>query len=333
MLKCAIIGLGGLGQMHLKNMIQIERETGSASVVALCDVDTGRFTQTVETNLGGAEAIDMAPYRKYTNVDELLEKETLDFVISAVPTYLHAEIAIKALRHGLHTFSEKPMALHPDQCDAMIAAAHEAGRLLTIGHCLRFWPEYQVLKKIIDSGDYGSVVKAEFTRYSPLPTWTWDNWMLDFDKSGGAALDLHVHDIDTICWLFGQPEWVSSRATHAVMPYDSITTSYGYSGKVVTAVGDWGMGAKYPFSMGFLVRLERATVSLDHNGLHVYTSDEISSPPLACHDAYRAEIEAFIQCIESRVENRFNPPEASAYAIRIARAEMRSAKQNVPVML
>lgn len=333
MLKCAIIGLGGLGQMHLENMVQIERERGTASVAALCDVDSGRFTQTVETNLGGAKAIDMAPYRKYTDVDELLEKEALDFVISAVPTYLHAEIAIKALRRGLHTFSEKPMALTPGECSAMIAAARAAGRQLTIGHCLRFWPEYQALKQIVDAGGYGGVVKAEFTRYSPLPTWTWDNWMLDFDKSGGAALDLHVHDIDTICWLFGQPQWVSSRATHAVMPYDSITTAYGYCGKTVTAVGDWGMGAKYPFSMGFLVRLERATVSLDHTGLHVYTADGATTPPTGSHDAYRAEIEEFIRCIASGEQNRINPPEASADVIRIARAEMRSAQQNTPVML
>ena len=332
MLKCAIIGVGGLGQVHLKNMIQIEKETGRAGVVALCDIEPNRFERAVETNLGGAETIDMSRFRKYVSVDELLEREQLDFVISAVPTYLHAEIAVKALQHGLHTFSEKPMALDVTQCDTMISAAQEAGRLLTIGQCLRFWPEYRVLKEIIVSARYGSVVKAEFTRYSPLPTWTWNDWMLDFDKSGGAALDLHVHDVDTIAWLFGIPKSVTSYATHSVMPFDSITTAYGYPDKVVTAVGDWGMGAKYPFHMGFLVRLERASVSLSHEGLNVYTKDEVITPPLTGHDAYRAEIEEFIGCIEKNEPNRINPPESSAEAIRIVRAEMRSAQSGLPVM-
>jgi predicted dehydrogenase len=255
----------------------------------------------------------------------MLKTEDLDFVVIATPTYLHAEITKNALGHGVHVFCEKPMAYTVEQAESMIDAARNAGKKLMIGQCLRFWPAYVKLKEYIDSGAYGKVNRADFTRLSSTPLWSWQNWYLDHEKSGGAALDLHVHDVDMVNWLFGAPEAVYSTATHAVTKFDSITTNYKYGDKVVTAVGDWGLPAKAPFRMEFMVRFEKATVTFDGNGFTVFTNDEIQKPEIPAGDAYYNEIIDFMRQINQDTTETVNPPESSLLSLEIALAEKESA--------
>mgnify|MGYP002682496840 CR=1 FL=1 len=108
------------------------------------------------------------------------------------------ETAVEATRIGAMDFLEKPMALSIEECDEMIAAAEANDRLLFIAQCIRFWPAYEKLAEMIKSGEFGKVVSAKFTRLSPTPTWSQDNWLMDTSLSGGALTDLHVHDVDFI---------------------------------------------------------------------------------------------------------------------------------------
>ncbi|MDR1439097.1 MAG: Gfo/Idh/MocA family oxidoreductase [Clostridiales bacterium] len=271
MLKCGIIGFGGLGKVHFKNLSKMEEEGLGVKVAALCDVEESKFTARTATNLGdGAAAADTSRCSLYADAREMLSREALDFAVIAVPTYLHERIAVAALEAGAHVFCEKPMARASAQAQNMLGKAKAAGRLLMIGQCLRYWPEYAKLKSLVESGEYGRVVRADFSRLSAPPKWSWQDWYLDYEKSGGAALDLHVHDIDMVNWLFGAPQSVSSEATHAICKFDSITTRYQYPGKLVTATADWGLAESFPFGMGFLVRFERATAAMGAQGLRVY---------------------------------------------------------------
>ena len=175
MLKYAIIGFGGLGKVHFGQTKAVAEVVGDVQLVAICDVEESRFIKQTATNLDGGDAdLDLSGYRFYTDVNELLEKEQLDFVITALPTYLHEKIAVMAMEHGIHVFSEKPMALNCEQAETMIHKAKENNVQLMIGHCLRFWPEYVYLKKAIDSQKYGRVLRAEFTRQCATPIWSWN---------------------------------------------------------------------------------------------------------------------------------------------------------------
>ncbi len=193
MLNFALIGVGGLGKIHLANLLELEQIRGDIRLVALCDVEATRIYEKVETNLGEvSDSVDLSKFKFYQDAYKMFENEKLDFIVSALPTYLHEKIAVTALELGIHVFSEKPMALTPQGCQNMISKSEEKNRILMIGHCLRYAPEYLKLKEYVDSGKYGKVQRAEFFRYSATPAWTWQNWMLDYDKSGGAALDMHI---------------------------------------------------------------------------------------------------------------------------------------------
>lgn len=326
MLNFAIIGFGGLGKVHFKNVKQITEKFGDVQLIAICDVDESKFTENTAINLGDSgDSLDVSAYRLYTDVNELLDNEKLDFVITALPTYLHEQMAVKIMERGIHVFSEKPMALNLEQTQNMIDVAKKNNVKLMIGQCLRFFPEYVVLKNIIDSKEYGNVIKAEFSRLSPVATWGWENWFMDEEKSGGAILDLHVHDVDFINYVFGRPKAVLSIATNYVSKHDSVTTSYIYDDKVVIATGDWGFPAKYPFTPVYRVRFEHATVEFAQKKLMLYTDAEAKEIEIPAGNGYADEVVEFINCIKENRESIINPPTASAETIEIALAEKKSA--------
>ncbi len=330
----ALIGFGGLGKVHFKNMEGLVAAHPDVKLVAICDVTESTFTKNVATNLGDDNSsLDLSAFNLYTDYKEMLEKEDLDFVVAAVPTYLHDTIAIDVMNKGIHMFSEKPMAISLERGKAMVEAAEKNNVKLMIGQCLRFWPEYKALKEIIDSGKYGKVVRANFARLSPTPVWGWENWYMDEAKSGGAALDLHVHDVDFVNYAFGKPKAVTSIATNFVCKHDSIITTYDYDDKVVVVNGDWTYNSTYPFTPSFTVRLENATIEMKNGKFLAYTDDEIIDLPAPGKDAYLEEMIEFVSCIKEDRISKINPPTDTLVTMEIALAEKESADKGTTVSL
>ncbi len=336
MLNFAIIGFGGLGKAHFRNVEEVTNAVGDIKLVAICDVDEKAFTTQTATNLGDDKAgLDLSAYKLYNDAEEMFKNEKLDFVITALPTYIHEKIAVMAMEYGINVFSEKPMAINHEQAQNMIDKAKENNVKLMIGQCLRFFPSYVMLKDIIDSKKYGNVVRAEFTRLSQTPDWSWQNWMLDESKSGCVILDLHVHDVDFIHWAFGMPKAVTSVATNGKTTHDSIMTVYDFGDdKLVTAKADWGYPACYPFTAVFCVRFEKATVELKGGEMWLYPEGgEAEKLELPARNGYALEVIEFINCIKENRTSKINPPEASMGSIDIAFAERKSAETKTTVTL
>ena len=334
MLKCAIIGLGSLGTTHLKNILMMGDQV---KLVALCDVQPGKLSELAERMFGDNQ-ID-ADYFKdhfYTNAEEMFEKELLDFVVIALPTYLHEKYAIMAFEHGLHVFSEKPMARTSEQAQNMIDVSKKAGRKLMIGQVLRFRSSYKVLKDYYDNQKLGKLLRADFHRYSTVPVWAWDHWYEDYAKSGCAALDLHIHDVDIINYIFGKPEKVSSIATHDVTRYDSISTRYYHNnGSRVTCSCDWGFSKSFGFRVGYFARFEQGTLEMKENGEVIVSpvDGEVYKVALEVTDHYELEVRDFIDAIVNDREIEIAAPESTKQTLDIVLAEIKSAELNKPVVL
>jgi len=330
----ALIGFGGLGKVHFKNMKGLVEAHPDVKLVAICDVTESTFTTNVATNLGeDNSSLDLSAFNLYTDYKEMLDKEDLDFVVAAVPTYLHDVIAIDVMNRGINMFSEKPMAISLEKGKAMLEASEKNNVKLMIGQCLRFWPEYKALKEIIDSGKYGKVIRANFARLSPTPVWGWENWYMDGAKSGGAALDLHVHDVDFVNYAFGKPKAVTSVATNFVCEHDSIITSYDYDDKVVIVNGDWTYNGSYPFTPSFTVRFEKATVEMKNGKFAAFTDDGVEELEAPGVDAYLAEMIEFVSCIKEDRISSINPPSDTVVTLEIALAEKKSADLGEKVVL
>lgn len=327
MLKYAIIGFGGLGKVHFRAYKEVkEKACTEVKLVALCDIREQMFKEQTATNLGNSDiSLDFSDYNIYYDADELLEKEELDFVVTALPTYLHEQMAVKVMKKGIHCFSEKPMAINLEQAENMLKVSKEMGVKLMIGQCCRYNPKYQFLKELVDTKKYGNLLRADFYRLSLTPG-GWNNWFQDGSKSGGAALDLHVHDVDLINYIFGQPKSVSSHATNFKTEHDSIVTYYDYDGMVVTATGEWGCPQKYQFSSGLFAKFEQATLEMRSGVMTLVVEGgerEVLDMPKT--DDKATEVIDFIDCIVNDKVSAINPAESTFISTKIALAEKQSA--------
>ena len=333
MIKIGLIGLGFMGHAHLDNYIRLESEGVPVKLVAICDIDKSKFEgKGVAGNIAvGNGEYDFLKYNLYTEIDEMLAKEELDYVDIALPSYLHAEMSIKALNKGLHVFCEKPMALKSEDCQKMIDAAKSNNRLLMIGQCLRFWPEYEYLKECIETEKFGKVLSGYFFRGGTTPTWSYEGWLLQKEKSGGCLFDQHIHDVDTINWLFGTPDSVSTIAKNVIKGngYDIVSTNYLYDdGKVINAQDDWTLNGDYGFEMTYRVNFEKGNLVLGRDGLKVNPNDGKGfTPDLSKDTGYYRELKYFGESILNNKTLDRIVPETAMKTIKIAEAEQASADE------
>ena len=325
MLRAALIGFGGIAKAHRKAFAKLE-ERGIATLVCAHDVNPDAFSKKISINID-SEAVSLDEHINfYTDLDEMFAKEQVDFVDICVPTFLHSKITCEVLRRGYHVMCEKPMSLYYGDCVEMMRAAEESGRELMIGQCLRFYPAFDYIKAAIEDGRFGKVTGGFFLRLSQPPVWGWENWFMDPERSGGCLTDLHVHDVDIIRYLFGEPDAISCRASNTVCRHDTVHTSFFYGNTPITAIGDWATGT--PFHANCRVEFERATVTLEGSGkMTVYPKDgaEPYTISLESISGQESELAYFCDVINGKIENEKNPPSSAATTIRLVEHLRQSA--------
>jgi len=333
MIRVGLIGLGFMGRGHLDNYIKLEAEGFPVKLVAVCDIEESKFGGTIAGNLEmGAGEYDFSKYAQYTDYKKMLEEQELDYVDIVTPTYEHAEMTVYALNKGFNVLCEKPMALNPEQCDKMLEAAKRNNKLLMIGQCLRFWPEYCVLKEYVQNGKLGKPVMGMFYRGGSTPRWSYQNWLLHEGKSGGALLDQHVHDVDMVHWAFGRPTEVAVIAAN-VNPHsgtDAVAAHYRFTdGDLKASAQDnWALDGS-GFGMLYRVNFEKGCIVFDRGVLNVYDADGKDIPQdLPQGDGYYRELKHFVNVVAGKEVITENKPESSRDTIAIAMAEMESVKKD-----
>ena len=264
--KIGILGCNYMGNMHDDCYKAID----GVEVAAVADLN--EETAKKVANEHGAKV--------FTDAFKLIESCELDAVDICLPTFLHTRYALKAMEKVPYVFIEKPVALNAEECEQLLAKQKETGAHVQVGQVIRFWDEYVYLKDLVDSKKYGKVINASFKRISPSPTWSSNNWMNDSKLSGGAIVDLHIHDIDYMFYLFGVPE-KSNRIKNTLGEHNSyITTICDYKDFVVSVEGTWFLPPSYPFNMYYRVVFERAVVEYDRGKVTVYDADGSFTPEI-----------------------------------------------------
>ncbi|MGQ9731911.1 MAG: Gfo/Idh/MocA family protein [Candidatus Zipacnadales bacterium] len=339
MVRVGILGMGFIGQQHFNTWKDVQ----GAQVVAVADKEIARVAETAAAiggNIGDADVLDLSKVNRYTSLEDMLGAGEIDVVDICLPTFLHAPMVTQALAAGVHVICEKPMALTVEACDEMLAAAKEHGKMLFLAHCIRFWPEYEVLAKYIRDGHLGRLVSLKLTRISPSPFWSQGGWLNDPEKSGGALLDLHIHDADFIMSVLGMPPAVYSRAgslTPAGPKVDHVVTHYLYENMLVVAEGGWTMPPNYPFEMAFEALGEKGclTFSTSHDPMLTFYPREggAETPSYRATTGYLQELEYFTDCIaHDRPPQRVTAFEARE-AVRLIMAERKSIESGSIVTL
>jgi len=200
-LRVGVVGIGWAGQQHLKAYDSLD----GVRIVSLAGME-----QDLRESLQGEYSIPNA----FAGWEEMLEHGGLDAISVAVPTFLHAPIAIAALERGLHVLSEKPIARNAVEGQAMVDAARAAGRVLDIAFNHRRRGDIKALKEVIDAGGVGRpyYAKASWLRRSGIPML--GSWFTNPALAGGGPLaDIGVHALDYALHLLGEPKVVAVSAT------------------------------------------------------------------------------------------------------------------------
>ena len=237
----------------------------------------------------------------------MLKSEQLDILDICLPTYLHADYAVRALEQGIHVLCEKPISLKKEDVDRIYSTAEKNHVKFMVAHVLRFWPEYAQIKEIADSKRYGKLLSGRMTRVSEIPRWSWDGWMTDEERSGLVPFDLHIHDLDFLVYAFGEPK--SAKTVRIKRPdQDSLSAIYEYDGAFISAESAWYAPA-VPFIAEFRFQFEKAVVIFDGQKLTAHEIDgtkrDLSSDSqagasainLPKTNAYANEIVYFADCV------------------------------------
>jgi predicted dehydrogenase len=289
------------------------RKIKGAKVAAICSRDPKKLAgdwRGIRGNFGpSGQMMDLSKVKQYPDLEELLADPDIDMVDICNPTHLHAPTALAALRAGKHVLVEKAIALEPREADAMVKAAAQAKRFLMVAHVLPFFPEFGYAAEVIRGGEYGKLLGGHFKRVISRPDWSSD--IADPGKTGGPAVDLHIHDTHFIGLVCGVPERVfsSGRIEKGYVQYLTTQYLYGAGGPAVSCSSGALAQAGRMFVHGYEIYLERATLAYESGTqpLTVFTANGKAKRPKLkgggeATTAFTAEIQAAVDGIAARSE-------------------------------
>ena len=323
-MRIAVVGLGFMGTTHARAWQKIP----GAQLAAIVLPPTEDATVPIGNLPGHAEPLDLSGIPVRPQLQDVLNDPAIDAVDLCLPTDLHAQAAVDALEAGKHVLVEKPMALNGEDCDRMMAAARSAGRLLMVGHVIRFWGAYLPLIEALRSGSLGRLRSLDLRRQCAAPAW--GGWLSDPKRSGGGVFDLLIHDVDLCIDLLGAPQAVAATGD---ADYLAANLYYGDTTSV-TICGGWHDAPAYPFSMGYTARFDEGTVEFSTDGkpARLYRSNgEVEQASGGAVDAFEAELSYFAECVRSGHKAERCRMEDSALAVRLTRklAEARAERGKV----
>jgi predicted dehydrogenase len=187
-LRLAVIGVGRMGSNHVRVLSEME----SVRLAAVCDSNREAAEKVARRYLVPAA---------YEDIGEMAGKERLDGVVIAIPTTEHLRGADICFAHKLPALIEKPLASTGKQCAEILAKAAASGVQVLVGHVERFNPVVVQLKAFLDENFLGKIFYIETVRSGPFPKRL-------YGSKDGVVIDLAVHDLDLIHYLFGRLEHV-----------------------------------------------------------------------------------------------------------------------------
>jgi predicted dehydrogenase len=327
-----IVGAGSMGATHARAYARIP----GVRVVTITG-RSGTRAQVLAAEIGA---------RAGMGIDAILADPAIHVVDVTVPTPQHSEFAVRGLEAGKHVIVEKPLALTLTEADAMLQAAQRAQRLLLVAHVLRFWPEYIAIHRLLDGAQVGRPLVAVASRLSNMPQWA--PWFRDPTMSGGAVLDLHIHDLDMLNWLFGCPQKVySTGVCDATGGWNHVVTLLEYPSARASAEASLLMPQGYPFTTALHVVCENGAVEYGFRAggasfergrptsfLRVHQPGGIARDlPVEEGDAFVNELAYFTDCIRFGRQPETATAEDGRLALQVALAARASLESGTPITI
>ncbi len=302
-MKVGVIGIGSMGINHVRVYSQMK----DVDLVGIADTDKEK----------AEDAAKRYGTKAYNNYKDLLD-QGLDGVSIVVPTTLHKEVALEAIERGINILVEKPIADSVENAEIMIQAAKEKGVKLMVGHIERFNPAIIALKKEINKERFGKIVSISSTRVGPFEQRI---------RDVGIILDLGVHDIDIMSYLYSENVRevfaTAGSVVHQFEDYASILLKFqnGNAGVIKT---NWLTPHKTR-SLSVTGTKGIAYVDNINSSLEVYNGAPRIEVGVDKVEPLRNELEHFVSCLANGAEPSVNGEDGKA-ALLVALSAIESYK-------
>ncbi|NGP44369.1 Gfo/Idh/MocA family oxidoreductase [Bacillaceae bacterium SIJ1] len=328
-MKVAIVGAGTMGKVHADAYTKMEGVT---------------LAGIVDTDEKQRETASVFQVPLYASFEEMLEKEAPDVIDVCVPTDRHAEYVKKAAEAKKHVICEKPIARTVQEAEEMIATCEKAGVQLFIGQVVRFFPEFSQAKQLVENGKIGTPGTARLKRAGTFPR-AHENWYADDARSGSVFLDLCIHDIDYVCWLFGDVARVYAKGfkndegsayVHGVISLrfangviGHIEGSWAYAEGFMTEFELAGTKGIVRHKSTDAMPLEQSFKASEENASQ--TNVQVPASPTE-KNPYEIELRHFMDCLQHGTEPIVTPQDA-LIALKVGLAARESIETNQVVTL
>ncbi len=320
-----IIGFGVMGRTHAA-AYEAARKTGvPVRLRAICSRGAAA-PGTVAGNLNPQShdsPLDLASVDRVQDPSHIFNRSDITAVSICTYTDTHIDLSRRALHAGKHVLVEKPVALTSQAVHALDLIARQADRVCMPAMCMRFWPGWSWLRDRILDQSFGSLRSLVLRRLGAKPTWAIDFYG-DLSRSGGALVDLHVHDVDFVSWCLGAPIAVSSHGS-----IERVSTSYRFAAGPphVVAEGGYVSVPGFEFQMRYQAVFDEAVAEFDlaaANPLTLVRGGVSTTVDVPVESAYEAEVRHFLEVVRGRRQKLAATLEDAESVTRVLEAEAES---------
>jgi predicted dehydrogenase len=317
MLQAGIVGAGYIGEYHARGY------AGLPNV---------KLAAVVDPNLTNAQKLaEQYQAVALTDLESLIASD-VDLVSICTPTPSHMQIANVLMRAGKHVLCEKPIARTLEQAQSMIDTANQSGVKFMVAHVSRYEVDHRKAREILERGEIGDLRMAFHSITSTYPGWSVQDWLGDEEKSGGPIVDLAIHSVDFMLWLFKSPV----RQVYALGSQQATARNHYVLATLQFANGGLGLVESswaHPPAAPLSCRVELCGT----NGRIAWDYDQIDgmqtfieclgrhSYALEGENSFAAEIADFVQCINNDLPSPVPGSEAKQ-ALQVCLAALESLK-------
>ena len=288
-IKIAIVGLGVIGKVHAAAL----QEQGK-QIYAVCDIDPERLHAFPDA-------------RRFTDFETMLREAKPDAVHICTPHYLHAPMILAALEKGIHVLCEKPLCIHKEEIEGILAAEARSNAILGVCQQNRYKKANIFAKNYLEekkfTNGYGTVVWERSDAYYRSGAWR-GKWATE---GGGALINQALHTMDLLQWMLGMPESVTASVSNlhnepAVEVEDNAVCLFEGNARF-TLLTTTGAGHDYPVELVFSKEGETLRICGDTvyiNGEPVNFEENSRMLGKSCYGVGHTPLIAdFYDCIES----------------------------------
>ena len=334
-LNAVICGSGFVGSIHANAYKNIN----SVKLKGIFDINTSK-------SKAFSKKFNVKVYKKYSNA---LNDDRIDLIDICVPTFKHKEYVEKAFKANKNVLCEKPLALNLKDAEDIINFAEKSDMKFMVGHTHRFYKENVMVQETAKSKKLGKILSCSAYRLGVRPDWSENSWIVDGDKSGGAATDFILHDIDLCNWIGGKPNIVMAqglKAPNGAWDYMGISVDYE-SGIKGFVEGGWMFNGEWPFTQEHRIMGEKGTAQwISRMGKNIEGRNIADSkvgiflegkkalfPEWEKRDPFEVEIEYFVNCIINNETVEVVKPIDAFRALQVSLAAKESAEKMKPIKI